>query len=937
MGNWTEKNRSMIIGIVTIITLFMLYGFRFLRIESDTTKWLRKDAKEVKSLNYVSGKFGGKDIALVGVESDSIFTFSGLHLLSELEDSFERIKGVSSITSLVNILDIKGSHDNIYIQNLIDRYNLPKTQDSIEKLKEHVLSRDMYRGRVISEDGRVALFIINLTKDANKVVTGTIIRKKAEKVASSYKIPIKLYFSGTPMILKSVNSAIINDIIKLVPIVILIVVFVLYTGMKNTYGVLLPLLVVIISSIWSIGLMGFFHIPLSAVSNTMPVLLIAIGTAYGIHILSTYTRHLKETVRREDAIKLSQREVFVPVLLAGLTTMASFFSFIGSYIVTITHFGIFTGLGVAFSVILSLFFIPALLYKINYKVKTKEESSVHTVWYEKIMEGIFNFIVKREFLSVFVTVLIVLFGFIGFARLKPSSNVLYYFPEKSEVRKSSEFLRRYFKGDIPVYILFKGDLQNPGVLEEMIDFEKFMRARHDVGYPSSYADLIMNLNESSFGYRAVPETEGEVQDLGFMLEGRPELKQLVESNYNEGIINANALESAYEPIKDYFGRRLQRNLSKVNLDTIPLNSRIYDYLASHTSWRILQDAKYRGFSVDTLKVKNILLNVLLEKYSLNQRDIRELEVKIKNIFKDNDVEITDSKVRGILPFIIDNIDTLELEGYVFNIIPEDIKKDDPKIADDISNEIISLKRSFIRDKKIDMATSMILNKMKNKGEASSEFLKDVKGDIYSFFKENVYIPVEIAKSKADVKIGGLYSGVLPILKKVDENLIKSQIKSMLIAIFVVLLLVALDTDSILAGLVATLTIVLVIAINFGIMGILGMKLDAGTMLVASIAIGIGIDYTIHFISHLKDKVREGLTLQEGIRKTIIEKGRAILINAFTVGLGFLVLVFGTLIPIKNFGWMLFLTMLTSATLSLTFLPALILFLKKPFSRVFNRK
>ncbi len=937
MENWTEKNRNVIILLVGVITLIMLYGFRFIKVESDMTKWLKKDAKEVKSLNYVSSKFGGKDVALVGIESDSIFTYAGFKLLSELQDSFEAIKGVSSITSLMNILDIKGTEGSIQIDNLVDRYNLPKDALSIQKLKKYILSKDMYRGRIISEDGRVALFVIRLTKDAEKVYVGSMIKKKAKSIVSSSNIPVKLYFSGTPMVLKSINSSIMNDMIKLVPIVVLIVVFVLYAGMRNTYGVFLPLLVVITASIWSIGLMGYLHVPLSVVSNTMPVLLIAIGTAYGIHMLSTYARHIRGGLSKTKAIKVSQKEVFVPVLLAGLTTMTAFFSFLGSYIVSITHFGIFTGLGVAFAIILSIIFIPAMLYKINYKVDVENKADFRSIWYERIMEHLFEFIAKREFLSVFVAILIILLGILGFLRLKTSSNLMYYFPKSSEIRRSATFLRKNFKGDIPVYILIKGDLQNPGVLQEMIDFEKFMRTRHDIGFPNSYADLIMNLNESAFGYRAIPETKGEVQNLGFMLEGRPVLKQLVESDYKEGIISANALQSAYKPVKEYFDKRLHRSLALVYMDTIPLNSPLYDYLASQTSWRIMQDAAFRGIKLDTSKIKDILLWSLKKQYVINLKDVDELTHKIKGVFSSNDIKVSDDQIRHLLPFVIDSIDTLKLEAYIFNIIPSDIRKDDPEIVEDIKDGIISAKDAFIRDKKIDVVLHKVLSCMKADENAQHALLKDIKGDIYTFFKKNVYVPSEVVEKGSSLKIEPVYSGILPVYEELSKSIYRSQIRSMLIALFVVFILVWLDSGSIWGGLVAVFTIILVISINFGIMGLLGVNLDAGTMLVASVAIGIGVDYSIHFISHLKRRVLDGLSLEEGIRRTMIEKGHAILVNAFTVGLGFLVAVFGTLIPIRNFGWLLFLTMLTSATLSLTFLPGLILFLKGPFNKIFKAK
>ncbi len=927
--NSIDRWRKPVIWLSVIITLFMLFGFRYLKIESDIAKWLRQDVKEVKNFNYVSEKFGSSDIALVGILSDSIFTPQGIKFLANLQDSYEVIKGVSSVTSLLNILDIKGTEDGITVCNLIDRYNLPRNQRRIDSLRNYILSKDIYRGRIVSSDGKVTLFVLNIEKGVEKPKVAERIKKITESMKKKAPFKVKVYYSGTPMLLKTINSYILRDMYRLVPIVVLVVLIVLFIGMRSFAGVLLPLLVVLMSSIWSIGLMGYLGVPLSVVSNVMPALLIAIGTAYGIHVLSRYFKRVNGGESQEDAVINGTKEVFLSVVLAALTTMASFFSFLGTYVVSITQFGVFTGIGIFFAALLSLFLIPAILYRSNVRSK-KLPQSARTKWFNKLAEGFAEIVVTKYRISLLIGIIILIGGIIGFMHLEASSNLLYYFPKNSEVRRSALFLREHFKGDIPVSILIRGDLKNPYILQEMVDFEKYMRKSRYIGYPNSYADLIVSMNDASFGYRSLPETEEQVDNLAFMLEGRPILSQLVVDDYKEGIINANATLDAYDYIGRYFMRNLDTVLVPVLTDTLSQNE--LEFLAMKTVNRILWDAEYRGYMIDTAHLADSLLHYRQNPVPFTPEDIKRLKEKINGFLSDEELTFPEVSRNYIVGLLADEKpDTFILKAYVYSLLPNSIKKTDPTYAGYILDNFLSFRNDLEKERKIERILSVLSGRLPEDAMKNSEFISDLKGDIYTFLKSHQALPSSMVKNARDtVKFSAVYTGLLPVEQKVSENLLKSQIKSMVIALFVVLILVSLEIGSLAGGVIASLPIILVIAINFGLMGLLGINLDSGTMLVASIAIGIGIDYAIHFIAHFREEVQRGVDIETAVKNTIHEKGHAILVNATTVGLGFLVLIFGTLVPIRNFGWLLFMTMLTSSILSLSFLPALILIFRKSF-------
>ncbi len=158
----------------------------------------------------------------------------------------------------------------------------------------------------------------------------------------------------------------------------------------------------------------------------------------------------------------------------------------------------------------------------------------------------------------------------------------------------------------------------------------------------------------------------------------------------------------------------------------------------------------------------------------------------------------------------------------------------------------------------------------------------------------------------------------------NDSLIRSQFSSLSIAILLVVLIVSLMLRSLSKGIYAAIPIVATIIILFGFMGLASITLDIATVLVASVALGMGIDYSIHIITHFSRKFDEVKNLNEAIKDSIMISGKAIIINVLSVAAGFLVLTFSHIVPIQNFGLLVALSMLGAGVGALTLLPVILI-------------
>jgi predicted RND superfamily exporter protein len=233
------------------------------------------------------------------------------------------------------------------------------TQAEITELKKRVLSWELYHRSLVSDDFKSTQILVTIKSIGAQQTKGRPIDPKKEvytdiqeALAGMDLKDIEVYQSGLPTISVLLSKNMQKDLVVLIPLVILIIVFSLYFSFKRLGGIILPLGTVLISVIWAMGLMCMLGFKLSMIATVIPVILMAVGSAYGIHVISHYYDELLEFKgdidgeRHKALIIEALKKTGVPVFLAGITTIAGFGSLAFTSILPIRDFGIFASFGV---------------------------------------------------------------------------------------------------------------------------------------------------------------------------------------------------------------------------------------------------------------------------------------------------------------------------------------------------------------------------------------------------------------------------------------------------------------------------------------------------------------------------------------------------------------------------------------------------------------
>ena len=185
----------------------------------------------------------------------------------------------------------------------------------------------------------------------------------------------------------------------------------------------------------------------------------------------------------------------------------------------------------------------------------------------------------------------------------------------------------------------------------------------------------------------------------------------------------------------------------------------------------------------------------------------------------------------------------------------------------------------------------------------------------------------LTQNDENVKIIG---GEGLVVVELTDAITKGQLTSLILAIIVIALIIMIIFRSVSAGLISSIPLVLALALLFGLMGYFGIKLDTATAMLSSIMIGVGVDYTIHFLWRYKEERANGLAYKDAVVKTLTTTGRGITFNAVSVIVGFSALFISVFLPVKFFGFLIVVSIFACLVGALIIVPAMVLIIKPKF-------
>lgn len=738
------KYRLPIIVSAIVITVLSLFALPQLKVNATVDDYVPNSIKNKVYLKHLDSIFGGNKMIMIMLQKEDVVNVATLNRLKVLATDLGQIKGIDRVISPFDAQETSIEDGIMSVRPFFE--HIPDNPAEYDSLKKRIVTNNL-TSRFFSEDfSLVSIVLIKNTKTPDKII------EDIKKVIQKHPGTEEVLIGGMPFIGYSIAGNIQNDLMVLLPAAMILMIAMLYFSFKEWKGVFMPFVIVAMSIILSVGLMAFLGWQISLFSILMPIMIIAIGNDYSIHLIARYQELARDDEARsmKEICKQIYVDLYKPILITGLTTIGGVLGLLTHTMVPAAQLGVLTAIGISFALVLSIWFLPAVLSYFKPKRVANKHAQINKSFINRVLNLFGRWITIHPKQVVLISTLVTAISIIGLFFLKVDTNIESYFSGKSEVGRSTKLINEKLGGSKFISILFSGDVVSPEVLKRMEHYEKEILKDPAVGHVSSPVTMIKELSKGFYnpneeGYNQIPDTAGEIYQLleVFSLGGNEDaISQFIDYNYE----NARVMIS----LKDGSNSAIKHLLKTI--DALTKNDPNVQFTA--------------GAGL-------------------------------------NEIELADMVIRG-------------------------------------------------------------------------------------------------------------------------------QIKSLVFAMVVIFIILSFVFRSPKAGLLSSLPLSIAILVLFGLMGLLGIAIDIATALTSSIMIGVGVDYTIHFLWHFKEERAKGFSHKEAVLNTLTTSGRSIVINALSVIIGFLPLVLSSFTPLKFFGALVVISITTCLVSALLLVPAIVILTKPQF-------
>ncbi|MDQ7068127.1 MAG: MMPL family transporter [Sulfurimonas sp.] len=392
MGKSITKNAKKTIFVMLLISIVIISNLRFITIDTSTEGFLKANDPALIRYEAFKEQFGQDEKIMVIVEAKDIFSLPTLTKLQKLHDKLEHnVPHLNDITSLINARNTRGEGDSLIVEDLME--NFPTTDKELSKIKKTALNNAMYENLLYNTAHNFTTII--LEPSAYESVEGAddlegfgeeetqenhaeflTDPSKSEMVRAANKIAqefnsddFSVYVAGSLAVNDYNKQSVQKDMQKFVKLVILIMMIFLFVVFRRLSAVLLPIFIVLISLLTTIGFMAIAGTPITIPTQILPSFLLAVGIGAVVHLLSMFFKHFNEHGDKDEAIVHSLGHSGLAIIMTSLTTAAGLFSFSTASLEPIAALGVFGALGVLIALLNTIVLLPALLSVLPLKPK----------------------------------------------------------------------------------------------------------------------------------------------------------------------------------------------------------------------------------------------------------------------------------------------------------------------------------------------------------------------------------------------------------------------------------------------------------------------------------------------------------------------------------------------------------------------------------------
>nr|WP_054699101.1 MMPL family transporter [Desulfosarcina cetonica] len=506
-----------------LITLFLAWQLPGLSFKTTIYDLVIEDLNEAARYRQFLARFGGDEIIRIVVKADNVFDPATFAKISQLSAAAAKIDGVIRILSLPEV------------KQAVDRGNRWDMTEFARMLAPVTL----FQRNLISADRKTTIITLVLDAAADKGAAVVAVKNLLQNAGKD----LRLYQTGMPLVSEALADYARQDFLHLPPVTLLVIGLLLLVLFRNLHCRVLPLGCVILSVVWTLGAMALSDISVSMLTIIVPVFLIAVGTAYCLHVASEYRQQIRLCPTARAATLATFRQMSLPVSLAVGTTLIGLASLAVNPITAIQEFAGFACFGMVSLLVIVLTFFPAMLVLLPPPRTPDAADSRIDRFFERLLAGIVA--INRQYRRpALITIgIIALVCVAGMLRLRVETNPVAFFKANTDVSRHFHDIYQEMSGSFPINVVISGSeadyYESPDNVAAIARLQTVLDRLPGVDKTISLADYLMLVNyvDNRFdpAYYTLPKDNYELRMLmnNFkIILGNDLLQRFMSADYN---------------------------------------------------------------------------------------------------------------------------------------------------------------------------------------------------------------------------------------------------------------------------------------------------------------------------------------------------------------------------------------------------------------------
>jgi predicted RND superfamily exporter protein len=451
--------RLALILLILPTLVFAFYAWH-VTVDPSNESLLPRDDITVKYLKEFNRIFGSDEVIVIALHSSQLFTEENFALLSALTDSISQIPYVTQVVSLVNFKDVRS---DVFGPTLkVPFEEVLSHKKTLQDFAAEVAQNPLTQNLLLSRDGKTTAILVDIApregdpfyrRKIVEKIRGIIaeaesqesgVRDQKDKIKHS---PSRLdfYVAGIPVEVSDLAEYIRRDQRIFLPFIFLIITLALSLTYSTVLEVLLPLLVMFLSLIWTIGLYSFQGKALNAITTLLTPIVMVTSVENVIHFLNRYREDFYNLGDPQKALVRSFSIIAIPCFLTSFTTAIGFASLMVNPIPAVQDFGVYASLGATFAYFLAMTLVPLTIVQVK-AGKLDLWKGKKWDYLEKLLPYLEEIILSKKNWVLFITGILLLISFMGLFRIKITTDIIRSFKSTAPLYQATQFIDEHLTG-----------------------------------------------------------------------------------------------------------------------------------------------------------------------------------------------------------------------------------------------------------------------------------------------------------------------------------------------------------------------------------------------------------------------------------------------------------------------------------------------------------